>query len=71
MVKISLKAARVNANLSQDQVAKELEVSNRTVCSWENGKSFPKADKIDGLCRLYGLSYDNIDFLPSDSLKEN
>ena len=61
----------MNANLTQDQVAKELDVSNKTVCAWENGKSFPKANKIDALCKLYGISYDNINFLPNDSLKEN
>lgn len=68
MFKISLKAARKNANLTQDQVARELEVSNKTVCAWENGKSFPTADKIDALCKLYGMPYDNINFLPNDSL---
>ena len=71
MLKISLKAARVNAGLSQKDVADRLKVSNRTVCSWENGDTFPSADKIDTHCKLYGIAYDNINFLPIDSLKEN
>lgn len=68
MFKISLKAARINADLTQDQVAKELGVNNKTVCAWENGKSFPGADKIDALCKLYGVPYDHINFLPNNSL---
>lgn len=68
MLKISLKAARVNANLSQKDAARELNVSNKTLTNWENGKSFPSAEKIDALCKLYNLSYDNIIFLPHNSL---
>lgn len=71
MLKISLKAARVNADLSQKEVAKECKVSNKTVCSWEKGDSFPPADKIAILCDLYKIPYDNINFLPSNSLKAN
>ena len=68
MLKISLEAARVNAKLSQKEVAEILKVSNKTVCSWENGKTFPSAEMIDKLCKLYGVSYDNINFLPNNSL---
>ena len=68
MLKISLKAARVNANLSQKEAAVKLNVSNKTLCSWENGETFPSAEKIDALCKLYSVSYDNINFLPTNSL---
>lgn len=68
MLKISLKAARVNAGLSQKEVANTLKISNKTLTNWENGKSFPDAEKINALCHLYGLSYDNINFLPNNSL---
>ena len=69
MVKISIKAARVNAGLSQKEVADRLGVSNKTIGNWENGITYPPADKIQEICELYGLSYDNLNFLPSDSLK--
>ena len=68
MLKITLAAARVNAKLTQKEVADKLDVSNKTVCSWEKGKSFPTPMQIDILCELYGISYDNIIFLPSNSL---
>jgi transcriptional regulator with XRE-family HTH domain len=65
---MSLKAARVNAGLTQKEAADKLNVSNGTLCNWENGLSFPNAKQIVDLCNLYGLSYDNINFLPEDSL---
>ena len=68
MLKISLKAARINAGLSQKDVARALNVSNKTIHSWENGTTFPGADKIDALCELYNVSYDDINFLPTNSL---
>ena len=62
MRKISLKAARVNAGLSQKAAAKRLEISNSTLCSWENGNTFPDQPMIEKICELYGLTYDMIDF---------
>ena len=68
MLKITLAAARVNAGLTQKEVADMLDVSNKTVCNWENGKSYPSPKQIDMLCEIYGISYDNIIFLPTNSL---
>ena len=68
MAKISLEAARRNAGLSQKDAAASLNVSNKTISSWENGKTFPSADKIDALCELYKMSYYDINFLPTNSL---
>lgn len=68
MSKITLKAARVNANYTQKDAAKALNVSNKTLCSWEKGASMPRVEKIDAICELYGVSYDNIIFLPNNSL---
>jgi transcriptional regulator with XRE-family HTH domain len=68
MVKISMRAARVNVGLSQKVAAFRLGVSNKTLCNWENGITFPPADKISAICELYGVTYDQLNFLPSDSL---
>ena len=70
-VKISLRAARVNAGYSQKEAADLLGVSNKTLGNWENGITFPAVDKIPVICRLYGVSFDNLNFLPNDSLKAN
>jgi transcriptional regulator with XRE-family HTH domain len=68
MLRITLKAARINADLSQKEAAEQLHISNKTLCNWENGVSYPDAEQIDALCKLYGVHYDNIIFLPGDSL---
>lgn len=69
LVKITIRAARVNAGYSQKEAADRLGVSNKTLGNWEKGITFPPADKIPLICELYGVSFDNLNFLPSDSLK--
>lgn len=69
MVKISIRAARVNVGLSQKVVADHLGISTKTLSNWENGITSPTADKIPAICELYGVSYDHLNFLPTDSLK--
>ena len=59
-MRITLKAARVNKGMTQVEVANSLNVTKKTVCSWENGKTMPKLDKIEPLCNLYGVTYDDI-----------
>ena len=70
-VKISLRAARVNAGYSQKEAADLLGISSKTLGNWEKGITFPPVDKIPALCQLYGVSFDNLNFLPNDSLKAN
>lgn len=62
MSKITLKAARVNAGLSQKEVAEKLEVAQSTLRNWENGSTCPKLPQFMMLCRLYDVSCDNIFF---------
>ena len=71
MAKITLKAARINAGYKQKEAAKLLGIANGTLCSWENGKTFPDAEKIERICCLYSIPYDDIVFLPQSSLKAN
>lgn len=59
-MRISLKAARVDKGLTQNDVAIALNVNKKTVWSWENGKTVPNLEKIDALCTLYGRKYDDI-----------
>ena len=59
-MRISLAAARINKGLTQEQVAEALKVAKKTVWSWENGKTRPKIDKVEAICDLYGVTYDDI-----------
>ena len=51
--KISLAAARVNAGYTQKEVAKRLNMGERTIQRWESGKTAPTVYKFIELCRLY------------------
>lgn len=65
-IQISLAAARVNAELTQDDVAKSLRVSKNTIVAWEKGISEPKTSQARQLSALYKMPLDNI-FLPRKS----
>ena len=67
-MKITLGAARVNAGLTQKEVANIMKVSNKTVGNWENYITSPSIAQAEKLCSLYEIPYDNISFLPEDSL---
>lgn len=65
-MKMSLKALRVNKNLLQSELASLVGVSVATIKNWESGRSYPDQPKIDKLCRIFGVPYDAINFLPED-----
>ena len=67
-LRISLAAARVNAGLTQSDVAEKMRVSKATIVSWEKGKVSLGVAELDYLSRLYNIPIDNI-FLPSNSTK--
>lgn len=58
--KITLKAARVNAGLSQEKLAKILGVSKTTVNKWENAKTSISASHFQKLSDLAGVPQDYI-----------
>lgn len=66
MAKITLEAARVNAGLTQSQLAKEMGVSRQSVFDWENGKREMKTAYVYAFCQLTGFSVDDI-LLPKKS----
>ena len=59
-LKISLKAARVNAKLSQEEVARKMKKSKVTINNWENGKTEIDYGNLNELCRLYSVTMDDI-----------
>lgn len=65
-IKISLAAARVNAGLTQDAVARAMRVSKNTVVAWEKGNTEPKVSQARELSELYKMPLDHI-FLPEIS----
>ena len=59
---ISMKAARVNAGLTQREAAKALHISKATLACYENGKSVPRLDTAQKMASLYELSVNDIIF---------
>lgn len=67
MAQISLRAARINANMSRAEAAEKLGVSVDTLHNWENGKTFPNVPQIVKIEQAYNVCYSDILFLPKDS----
>lgn len=59
-VKLTLKAARINAGLTQEQVREKTGVARSTLKNWENGKNLPRLDKLQKVCTLYGIPIEEI-----------
>ena len=47
---------RRSKNLSQENVAEQLNVTRQTISKWETNQSTPDFDKIVPLCDLYGIT---------------
>lgn len=61
-MKISLKAARVNAGLKQREAAEKLGISRDTLRKYELGKIPMRIDTAKKLCEIYGLAENSIKF---------
>lgn len=57
---IQLKAARVNANFTQEDVAKKLKISKNSIVNYESYKSKPSVDLAKKIAKLYGMKVDDI-----------
>lgn len=64
--RIPLKAARVAAGLTQEELAQKMEVSRQSIINWENGDSEIKLAFLRLFCDITGFSVDDI-ILPSES----
>lgn len=59
-LQMSLKALRVNAGLTQQDVADRLGVSRQSIINWENDEEGPKELVIYALAYLYKTDIDNM-----------
>ncbi len=66
-LKISLAAARVNAQLTMEQACKLLKVSKNTLIKWEKGICCPTWDKVQLIGEVYNWPTDHIIFLKKES----
>jgi transcriptional regulator with XRE-family HTH domain len=63
---ITLKAARVNNNMTQSEAAKKIGITVDTLSNYERGKSYPDVPIIKKIEEVYGLTYSDIIFLPKN-----
>ncbi len=54
----NLQFYRKQRNLTQEQLAEQLEVSRQTISKWESGVSYPEMEKILQLCEMFSCSMD-------------
>ncbi len=59
-LQITLKAARVNAGFSLEQVAERMQKNKSTIINWEKGRTSMKISEFEELCNLYRISKDYI-----------
>ena len=53
-----IQAARLEKNMTQEQVAGLLEVSRQTISNWENAKSYPDIVSVIKMSECYDVSLD-------------
>lgn len=67
-MKWRLSACRIQAGYSQAEVAEILGCSDKTIVSWETGKTAPKMEKAQELSDLYGIPLAYMDFQRLETL---
>lgn len=56
----AIKARRTECNMTQEFVAGELGVSRQAVSKWESGASDPSTANLLALCKLFGVSTEEL-----------
>ncbi len=64
----NLQDLRKQQNITQEELALELNVSRQAISKWENGNSYPKTEKLIQLATYLGMS---LDVLFNDELAMN
>ncbi|MDO4648335.1 MAG: helix-turn-helix transcriptional regulator [Eubacteriales bacterium] len=57
---VSLKAARVNADLTQSDTAKLMHRTKQTIVNWESGATDISYRDLLALCKIYGIPIEYI-----------
>lgn len=51
---------RKKAGFSQESLAEELDISNRSISKWERGICLPETSKMPELCRLFNITINDL-----------
>ena len=67
-MKVTIKAARVNAGLKQTEAAEQIGVNPVTLASWEAERTFPRTPQLLKICDVYKCTMNDI-FIPETLAK--
>ena len=56
----NLQFLRKKNNITQEQLAEQLDVSRQSVSKWESDSSYPEMDKLLQLCKVFHCSMDDL-----------
>ena len=56
----NLQCLRKQRDITQEQLAEQLEVSRQSVSKWESGASYPEMEKLLQLCSLFNCNMDTL-----------
>ena len=65
-MKLTLKKARLIAGLTQADVVTTLGINKGTLINYEKFRTLPDIETAKALAKLYGLSIDDLIFLPDN-----
>ena len=60
MPKITIKAARVNAGLTQKEAAEKLGIAYQTLSSYEKNNKSIRLEVLEKMCSIYGIPMEYI-----------
>lgn len=63
-MKLTLKAARINKGLSQEEAARLIGVGTDTLGNYERGVTYPDVPVLKKIEKVYNVEYKDIIFLP-------
>lgn len=63
-IKMTMKAARVNANMTQEEAGKIIGVSKDVISNWERGVTYPDVMELYKIEKAYHVTYNDLIFLP-------
>ena len=56
----NIKAARAKMNMTQMNLTDEMGVSYQAVSNWERGNSMPDISRLQELCNILNISFDEL-----------
>lgn len=56
----NLQFLRKSKNMSQEQLAEQLDVTRQSVSKWESGASYPEMDKLISICKIFKVDMDTL-----------